>query len=101
MVHEHPWATTEASNSSRLPQSAAANGRLFLPAAARRLWLEAHLGWAGAAPSPHTGSSGGDIAVELLLISDVVWLVVNFRGAGRRKTGLEAVSIVFETSEAV
>ena len=33
-VNEHPWATTEASDGSRPPRSAAASGRLFLPAAA-------------------------------------------------------------------
>ena len=38
-VNEHPWATTEASDGSRPPRSAAASGRLFLPAAAWRLWL--------------------------------------------------------------
>ena len=55
---------------SRPPRSAAASGRLFLPAAARRLWLYASLGWAGATPLPDTGSSDGNIAVELL--SEVV-----------------------------
>ena len=38
-VNEHPRTTTEASDCSRPPRSAAASGRLFLPAAARRLWL--------------------------------------------------------------
>ena len=38
-VNEHPWATTEASDGSRPPRSAAASGRLFLPAAVRRPWL--------------------------------------------------------------
>ena len=38
-VNEHPWATTEASDGSRPARSAAASGRLFWPAAARRLRL--------------------------------------------------------------
>ena len=38
-VNEHLWATTEASDDSGPPRSAAASGRLFSPAAARRLWL--------------------------------------------------------------
>ena len=65
-VNKHPWATTEASDGSRPPRSAAASSRLFWPAAAWRLWLQASLGWAGATPPPDTGSSDGDIAVELL-----------------------------------
>ena len=76
MANEHPWATTEASDCSRRPRIAAANGRLFLPAAATSKWLKASLGWAGAAPLPDTRSSDGDIAAEFL--SEVVmwWLVV-------------------------
>ena len=66
MVNEHPWATTEASYGLRLHRSAAAGGRLLMPAVAWSLRLLASLGWAGAAPSPLTGSSGGIIAVELL-----------------------------------
>ena len=65
-VNEHPWATTEASDGARPPRSAAASGRLFLPAAASRLWLRAPLGWAGATPRPDKGSIDGDLAVELL-----------------------------------
>ena len=65
-VNEHPWATTEASDGARPTRSAAASGRLFSPAAAWRLWLKASLGWAGATPLPHTGSSDGDIAVKLM-----------------------------------
>ena len=55
------------------------------------------LGWAGATPPPDTGSSDGDTAVKSSCGS---WSR-NFRGAGRRKTGFAAVSIVFEALQAV
>ena len=74
-VKKHPFATNEASDGKRLPRRAAATGRLFLPATVRRLFFLGPLGWAGAAPKPHAGSSDGDTAIELL--SEVVpWLML-------------------------
>ena len=83
---KHPLATEEASDGKRPPRSAGATGRLFLPAPARRLSLSGSLGWAGAAPKPHAGSSDGDTAIELR--SEVVtWLVLVWFGRQRgRKT---------------
>ena len=57
----------------------------LLPAQARRISLLGSLGWAGAAPKPHTGSSDGDTAVERL--SEVVtWLMLAWFG---RQTGMK------------
>ena len=58
-------ATKEASDDARPPRSAAASGRLVLPAPARRLSLLGSLGWTGAAPKPHAGNIDGDTAIEL------------------------------------
>ena len=44
-VNKHSWATTEASEASCPPRSAAACGRFILPAPARRLPLE--VSWVG------------------------------------------------------
>ena len=60
------WQPTREATASVLPGSAAATGRLFWPAPARRLSLLVSLGWAGAAPKPHAGSSDGDTGIELL-----------------------------------
>ena len=66
-VKKHPSsATNEASDGARPPRSAAASGRLVLPAPARRLSLLGSLGWAGANPKLHAGSSDGDTAIEVL-----------------------------------
>ena len=81
-VMKHPLATEEASDGKRPPRSAGATGRLFLPAPARRLSLSGSLGWAGAAPKPHAGSSDGDTAIELL--RELVTLVV-LESSGRQR----------------
>ena len=84
-VKKHPLATTEVSDGARPPRSAAASGRLVLPAPARRLSLLGSLGWTGAAPKPHAGNIDGDTAIELL--SEVLtWLVLVWFG---RQTGMK------------
>ena len=60
---------------------------MFSPAPARpaRLSLLGSLGWASADPKPHTGSSDGDTAIEL--VSEVVTgLVLVWFGRQRRTT---------------
>ena len=64
-VKKHPLATDDASDGKRPPRSAAAASRLFLPAPARLSPLGS-LGWAGAAPKAHAGSSDGDATIEFL-----------------------------------
>ena len=61
-VKKHPLATNEASDGALPPRSAAASGRIVLPASDRRLSLLESLGWAGAAPKPHAACSDPDIA---------------------------------------
>ena len=74
-VKNHPLATDEASDGALPPRSAAASGRLVLPALDRRLSLLGPLGWAGAAPKPHAVSNDADTAIKLL--SEVVtWSVL-------------------------
>ena len=74
-------ATNEASDGTLPPRSAAASGRLVLPASDGRLSLLACLGWAGTAPKPDAASSDADTAIELL--SEVVtWSVLV--GLGRQ-----------------
>ena len=64
-VKKHPLVTNEASNGALPPRSAAASGRLVLPALDRKLSLSGCLGWAGAAPKLHAASSDADTAIEL------------------------------------
>ena len=68
-------ATNEASDEALPPRSAAASGRLILPASDRRLSLLASLGWAGAAPKPQAASSDADTAIELIC-EVVTWSVL-------------------------
>ena len=65
-MKKHPLATNEASDGANPPRSAAASGRLVLPAEARRLSRLGCLGWASAAPEHHAASSVADTAIELL-----------------------------------
>ena len=69
-VKKHPLATNEASDGAHAPRSAAASGKLVVPASDRRLSLLGCLGWAGAALKPHAASSDPDTAIEVL--SEVV-----------------------------
>ena len=92
IVNEHPWATTEASEGSRPPRSAAASGIFFWPAAARRLPRMA-LG----APSPEMGSYSGRTSQRSrdVMVGSVTG------GGGRRIIGFAAASNFFEASQAV
>ena len=81
-VKKHPLVTNEASNGALPPRSAAASGRLVLPASDRRLSPLGSLGWAGAAPKPHAVSSDAGTAIEFL--SEVVtWSVLVWFGRQR------------------
>ena len=79
---KHPLATNEARGGALPPRSAAASGRLVLPAPDGRLSHLGSLGWAGAAPKPHAASSDANPAIELL--SEVVtWSVLVWFGRQR------------------
>ena len=81
-VKKHPLATNEASGGALPPRSAAASGRLVLPASDRRLSLLGCLGWAGAAPKPHVTSSDGEKTIERM--SEIVtWSVLVLFGRQR------------------
>ena len=67
---ETPVGDNEASDGAHAPRSAAASGKLVVPASDRRLSLLGCLGWAGAALKPHAASSDPDTAIEVL--SEVV-----------------------------
>ena len=72
----------KASEGALPPRSAAASGRLVLPAQARRVSLLGCLGWAGAAPKHHAASSDADTAIELLS-KVVTWPVLVWFGRQR------------------
>ena len=81
-VNKHPLATNEASDRALPPRSAAASGRLVLPASDRRLSLLGCLGWAGGAPETHAAS--GDVDTAIVLLSEVVaWSVLVWLGRQR------------------
>ena len=65
-VNTYPSATNEMRDGALLPRSAAASGRVVLPALDRRLSLSGCLGWGGAAPKPHAANSDADTVIKLL-----------------------------------
>ena len=75
-------ATNEASDRALPPRSAAASGRLVLPASDRWLSILGCLGGAGAAPKPHAASSDADTAIERLS-KVVTWSVLVWFGRQR------------------
>ena len=81
-VKNHPLVTNEASDGALPSRSAAASGRLVLPASDKRLSLLGSLGWAGTASKPYAASSDANPAIELL--SEVVtWSVLVWFGRNR------------------
>ena len=83
--NETPAGNNEASDEALPTRSAAASGRLVLPASDRRLSLLGCLRWVSAAPKPHAASSDPDTSIELL--SEVVtWSVLVWFG---RQTGMK------------
>ena len=64
-VSKHSLANNEVSDGKRPTRSAAATGRLFLPAPATRLSLLGSLGWVGADPEPHAGSDWDTVVDRL------------------------------------
>ena len=93
-VKKHPLVTNEASNGALPPRSAAASGRLVLPASDKRLSPSGCLGWADAAIRPHTASSDADRAIKRLS-KVVTWSMFVWFGRHRRMKKWFSTALIF------
>ena len=88
-IKKHPLAVGNQRGERRPPRSAAAGGRLVLPAPDRRLSLLGSIWWAGAVAKHHAASSDRDTSNELLSEA-IIWSVLVWFGGqrGGEKLGL-------------